>query len=150
MVKGNYSNRPVKNPDNRHSGPVIDRFRVRPGMTGRYYCHSGMTRVAGIACIAILLISISASVLAQTAAELGAEQSEQILRQEQRRLKMLERERLLRELERSLFPVEVLPPRPKDRAVSTDTCFNITEIELRGADNLFQAEKESLRQPYLN
>ncbi len=109
-----------------------------------------MTGVAGIACIAVLLFSLSASVLAQTAAELGAAQSEQILRQEQRRLKMLERERLLRELERSLFPVEVLPPQPQDTAVSTDTCFNITEIVLRGADNLFQVEKESLRQPYLN
>ena len=80
-------------------------------------------------------------VFGQSAVELGIEQSEQLLREEQRRLKMLERARLLRELERSLFPIEIIPPEPRDEGASTDTCFTITRILLEGADNLFKSEK---------
>jgi len=100
--------------------------------------------------VTILAISFLPRLLAQSAPELGAEQGEQLLREEQRRLKMLERERLLRELERSLFPIQVLPPQPKDKGPLSDICFNITKIELEGADNLFKSEKQMLQQPYLN
>ena len=100
--------------------------------------------------IIILLFNYSASVKAQNAAELGAELSEQLLREQQRRLKMLERERLLLELERSLFPIEVIPPKPVDEGASTAICFTITKIELAGADNLFKSEKAALKRPYLD
>lgn len=99
---------------------------------------------------AILLFSSPTTVLAQSPAELGAEQSEQLLREEQRRLKMLERSRLLRELERSLFPIEIVPPVSSDKGVSTSICFTITRILLEGADNLFKSEKKALTQPYLD
>jgi len=98
----------------------------------------------------MLSIGVWPMLLAQSAPELGAEQSDQLLRQEQRRLKLIERERLLRELERSLFPIEVVPPVVKDRGPSGATCFTITSIELEGADNLFNSEKQALRRPYLN
>jgi len=98
----------------------------------------------------ILLISSPTRVLGQSAVELGVEQSEQLLREEQRRLKMLERARLLRELERSLFPIEIIPPVSSDKGVSTSICFTITSILLEGADNLFKSEKKALTQPYLD
>jgi len=100
--------------------------------------------------VTILAISFWPQLLAQSASDLGAEQGEQLLREDQRRLKMLERERLLRELERSLLPIQVLPLQPKDKGPSTAICFNITKIELEGADNLFNSEKQMLQQPYLN
>ncbi|MCH7882539.1 MAG: ShlB/FhaC/HecB family hemolysin secretion/activation protein [Proteobacteria bacterium] len=122
MIKGNYPDKQTKNQKNR-------------------LCLSFAT---------ILSISFSGNIFAQSAAELGAEQSDQLLRQEQRRLKMRERERLLRELERSLFPIDVVPPEPEDKDAATDTCFTITTIELEGADNLFKSEKRALKQPYLD
>ena len=99
---------------------------------------------------AILSIGFQPRLSAQSAEELGAEQSEQLLKQEQRRLKMLERGRLLRELERSLFPIEVESSEQKGKGASTDICFTITKIELEGADNLFESEEKVLKQPYLN
>ncbi|MCZ6722300.1 MAG: ShlB/FhaC/HecB family hemolysin secretion/activation protein [Gammaproteobacteria bacterium] len=100
--------------------------------------------------VVFLVFNFPAMVFGQSAVELGIEQSEQLLREEQRRLKMLERARLLRELERSLFPIEISPLAPKDEGASTDTCFTITRILLEGADNLFKSEKKALTQPYLN
>ena len=115
--------------------------------SGRFCC---IRLTTALLFTVILLVSSPTMVLGQSAAELGAEQSEQLLREEQRRLKMLERARLLRELERSLFPVEIIPPEPGGKSVSTSTCFTITSILLEGADNLFKSEKKALTQPYLD
>ena len=99
--------------------------------------------------IALLLFNYLPNVQAQSVEDLGAEQSEQLLREQQRRLKMIERERLLRELERSLSPIEIKTPQIKGKQLSTGICFPITKIELEGADNLLKSEKHALVNPYL-
>lgn len=78
------------------------------------------------------------------------QQSEQLLREQQRQLMMEERERNLEELERSLTPIEPPTPRPVPEKEAPQPCFDITRIELRGADNLFEFEKQALIEPYLN
>ena len=83
--------------------------------------------------------------------EIAGQQSEKILREQQQQLKLQERQRNLEELERSLFNITPPVPQQKPAAeVAPAICFNIHEIELQGADNLLQAEKEKLIQPFLN
>ncbi len=83
--------------------------------------------------------------------EIAGQQSEKILREQQQQLKLQERQRNLEELERSLFNIR--PPVPQQQPAAEaapSICFNISKIELQGADNLLQAEKEKLIQPFLN
>ena len=85
----------------------------------------------------------------QTPGEAGAQQSEQLLRQEQERLRREERDRLMRELERSLEVIEPPKPEAQEQKPKSTTCFTINRIELRGADNLLQEEKQALVRPYI-
>ncbi len=78
------------------------------------------------------------------------QQSEQLLREHQRQLMMEERERNLEELERLLTPIEPPTPEVAPEKEVPQPCFDITRIELRGADNLFEFEKQALIEPYLN
>ncbi|WP_428634948.1 ShlB/FhaC/HecB family hemolysin secretion/activation protein [Sedimenticola sp.] len=104
---------------------------------------------AGIVGVTISILFHSV-LYAATPQELGFQQNEQLLREQQQQLKMQERERLLRELERSLIPIEVPKPEEKRKpGIAAETCFVINEIELQGADNLLQSEKQQLVQPWL-
>lgn len=78
------------------------------------------------------------------------QQSEQLLREQQQQLKMLERERNFRELERSLKLLEPPLPEVPSEDEASAVCFEITRIELRGADNLLVDEKRALVRPYLD
>lgn len=99
--------------------------------------------------IALLISPISTFGL--TINQIANQRSEQVLREQQKQLKLQERKRNLEELERSLFIIntptteEARPGKP-----SQSTCFNITNIELQGAENIFNFEKEALIDPYLN
>lgn len=87
----------------------------------------------------------------QTPEELTRQQNQDVLRDEQRRLKLIERQRLLRELERSLFPIE--PEKSVEetpKVVSSDICFDIDTIKIEGADNLYEDEKQAIIADYLN
>ena len=100
--------------------------------------------------IAIALLS-PISAFALTINQIAGQQSEQVLRDQQQQLKLEERKRNLEELERSLFIIE--PPIPSEKVsteLATDVCFDITTIELKGANNLFAHEKEALVMPFLN
>lgn len=101
--------------------------------------------------ISIALLLSPISTFALTINQIADQQSEQILREQQQQLKSDERKRNLEELERSLFIIDT--PLPQDKLSpesAPSVCFNITDIELRGADNLFLFEKEALVEPYLN
>lgn len=91
------------------------------------------------------------SSFALTINEIAGQQSEQVLRDQQQQLKLEERKRNLEELERSLFILDIpLPTGKVSPELASDVCFDITSIELQGADNLFNYEKEGLVSPYLN
>ena len=97
------------------------------------------------------LLFIPVSTFALSINDIANQQSEQILREQQQQLKLQERKRNLEELERSLFIIEPPLPQQKPSAESAPSvCFNIKEIELQGADNLFGFEKDALVEPYLN
>ena len=101
--------------------------------------------------IATILLFSPISSFALTINQIADQQSEQLLRQQQQQLKLEERKRNLEELERSLFIIDTpLPQSKPSKELESDVCFNITEIELKGADNLFLFEKEALVTPYLN
>ncbi len=98
-----------------------------------------------------LLLLSPISTFALTINEIADQQSEKVLREQQRQLKLDERKRNLDELERSLFIIELPGPAEKiSPELATDVCFNITSIELKGADNLLAYEKEALVAPFLN
>lgn len=101
--------------------------------------------------ISIVLLLSPISTYALTINQIADQQSEQVLREQQRQLKLEERKRNLDELERSLFIIE--PPMPTEKVspeLATGICFDIMSIELKGADNLFAYEKEALVKPFLN
>ncbi|MGB5396734.1 MAG: ShlB/FhaC/HecB family hemolysin secretion/activation protein, partial [Gammaproteobacteria bacterium] len=101
-------------------------------------------------CILVTCLLYSQYSHAATPDELGFQQNEQLLREQQRELKMLERERLLRELERSLRVIEIPQPEPRQAITSApEVCFIINEIVLDGANNLLGHEKRSLTEPWL-
>lgn len=98
----------------------------------------------------LLLVGLSPVLVAAPSDAVVEQQSEQLLREQQQQLKLLERERNLRELERSLRVLEPPTPEPAPERAVPPVCFEITRIELRGADNLYAFEKQSLIEPYLN
>lgn len=101
--------------------------------------------------LAIALLLSPISTYALTINQIAEQQSEQVLRDQQQQLKLEERKRNLDELERSLFILETpLPSEKVSPELATDVCFDITSIELKGADNLFAYEKAALVKPFLN
>lgn len=98
----------------------------------------------------LVLVIMAPVALAVPPDTLIEQQSEQILREQQQQLKMQERERNLEELERSLTPIETPSPVPSPLKEVPKVCFEIKKIELRGAYNLFEFEKQALIEPYLN
>ena len=101
--------------------------------------------------ILTILLTSPLSSFALDINDIAEQQSEQILRDQQQQLKLDERKRNLEELDRSLFIIE--PPQPSGKFFpesAPGVCFNITSIELEGADNLFQYEKDALITPFLN
>ena len=86
-----------------------------------------------------------------TPEETSFRQNEQQQREQQRLLRFKERERLLKELERSLDRIEHPPIIPPKSSVipESDVCFNIDKIIFNGTENMLIDDAAALKRPWL-
>jgi len=98
--------------------------------------------------IAFLFLMAPLSASAQPLAEIQRQMNE--IQQQQRQLDQIEKDRVDPRLEPlSGEEIEVVEPDAPEPSPD-DTCFDIREIELSGADDLSNRERERLTAPYLN